>query len=142
MLELRGIKTIEEANIYAKEFVEEYNKKFSKKPMNSFDAHRSLEGIDLRKVLSCFEERTLLSECTFQCNSKFYKVQGISDVRRAKGRKIKVYTSFDGKMRVFLEGQELQVQLLSEVDNVPIMTRKELLVWEPKKHYVPSRRHP
>ena len=140
--ELRGITTIEEANIYAREFVEEYNRKFSKRPMNMFDAHRPLEGIDLRKVLSRFEERTLLSDCTFQCNSKFYKVQGISEVRRAKGRKIKVYTAFDGKMRVFLGEQELQVQLLNEIETVPTMTRKEVVAWEPKERKAPSRFHP
>ncbi len=141
-LELRGIKTIEEANVYAKEFIEEYNKRFSKKPMNSFDAHRSLEGIDLRKVLSRCEERTLLSDCTFQCNNTFYKVQGISEVRRAKGRKITVCWSFDGAMRVFLGEQELQAQLLSEIKVVPTMTRKEVLIWEPKKHHIPSCSHP
>ena len=140
--ELRGIKTIEEANIYAKEFVVEYNRKFSKKPMNSFDAHRPLEGIDLHKILSRCEERTLLSDCTFQCDNKFYKVQGISAARRSKGGKVKLYTSFNGKMRVFFGEQELQVQPLCEIEAPPTMTRKEVLVWEPKKHYTPSRFHP
>jgi len=140
--ELRGIKTIEAANTYAKEFVEEYNRKFSKKPMNSFDAHRSLEGYDLLKVLSRCEERTLLSDCTFQFNKKFYMVQDISEVRRAKGRKIEVRTSFDGKMRVFLGAQELKVQLYNEIETLPTMSRKEVLAWQPKERRAPSRFHP
>ena len=138
----RGIKTIEAANTYAKEFVEEYNRKFSKKPMNSFDAHRSLEGYDLLKVLSRCEERTLLSDCTFQFNKKFYMVQDISEVRRAKGRKIEVRTSFDGKMRVFLGAQELKVQLYNEIETLPTMSRKEVLAWQPKERRAPSRFHP
>ena len=55
---------------------------------------------------------------------------------------MKLYTSFDGKMRVFFGEQELQVQPLYEIEAPPTMTRKDVLVWEPKKHYTPSRFHP
>ena len=55
---------------------------------------------------------------------------------------MKLYTSFDGKMRVFFGEQELQVQLLCEIETPPTMTRKDVLAWEPKKHYKPSRLHP
>jgi len=131
-LRLRGIKTIEEANVYAKEFVLEYNKKFSKKPMKDFDAHRPLDGYDLDRVLSHREVRTLLSDCTFQFNNKFFIAQGISEVRRAKGRKIEVRVTQNGAMRVFMGDKELQVTLLEEMPSPVILSRKEVLSWKPR----------
>jgi len=133
-LSLRGIKTIEQANAYAKEFVESYNKKFSKKPMKDFDAHRPLKGYDLDKVLCRCEMRTLLSDLSFQRNNKFYIVQGISDVRRAKSRKIEIREAADGKIRVFLAGKELQVGLLKEAKEevALVLSRKEVIRWKPK----------
>lgn len=79
-LKIRGIKTIDEANTYAKEFIEEYNKKFSKRPMRDFNPHRSLEGYDLERILCHYERRTLLSDCTFQYNNKIFKIQEILGV--------------------------------------------------------------
>lgn len=142
---LRGVRTVEQANAYAPEFIEQYNKKFSKKPMKDFDAHRLLEGYDLDRVLSRCEVRTLLSDVTFQFNNKIFKVQGISDVRRAKGRKVEVRVRNDGQMRVFMKEKELQVALLEEVQGglvIPELSRKEVIGWQPRKWKAPPESHP
>jgi hypothetical protein len=44
-LKLRDIKTIKEANLFAKEFIEAYNQKFSKEPVSSVNAHRSWKDL-------------------------------------------------------------------------------------------------
>lgn len=139
-LELRGITTIEGANKYAKIFIEEYNRKFSKKPMHSFDAHRPLEGYDLDSVLCRRETRTLLSDGSFQCNSKFFIVQGLSG--SGKGKKVEVCFTTNREMRVFMEGKEMKWSALEEVAAPLILSRKEILAWQPRKSYRPPASHP
>ncbi len=149
-MRLRGIKTIEEANAFAQEYIEVYNAKFSKKPMSFENAHRPLEERDLQKILSRRETRTLLSGLTFQYKNKFFVVQNIPEIRRAEGRKVEIRTTREGQMRVFMNGNELEIKELSQVeDNSPkILSRKDVLVWghrgvrtQPKTHpwkrYVP-----
>lgn len=129
---LRGIKTIAEANAFAKEYMEVHNKKFSKKPMSEFDAHRSLEGYDLRRILCRKEERSLNLSGIFQFNKVDYQIQGISELRRLNRKKIEIRID-EGKMRVFLANKELQVLPLSEIMEQPkIVDRKELINWHPK----------
>lgn len=139
-LQLRGIKTIEGANEYSAEFMEDFNKKFSKKPMSDYDAHRSLEGYDLERVLSRCETRILLSSGIFQYKNTMYQVQGVSDVRRLKGRHVDIRVPTEGTMRVFLADKEVKVQPLSEIIEAPELSRKEVLSWPPSsgQHTVPK----
>lgn len=135
-LRLRGIRSIKEANEYAGEFVERYNKKFSKKPMSDFDAHRSLEGYDLQRILCRREERSLNLSGIFQFNKVHYQVQGISELRRLNRKRIEIRIN-DEKMRVFLENQEIQVLALNEImGQPPELERKELIGWNPRKYRV------
>jgi DNA-binding Lrp family transcriptional regulator len=140
---LRGIKTIDQANEYASEFVKEYNKKFSKKPMNTFDAHRSLEGYDLERLLCRKEERSLNSTAIFQYNNIHYQVQGVSEYRRLNRCKVEIRVNKKGKMRVFLKDQEIQVLPLCEVMDKrnQTMDRKEVLHW-PSRSHKPAATHP
>ena len=139
---IQGIKTIEDANTFAGEFIETYNKKFSKKPMKDFDAHRSLDGYDLERILCRFETRTLSSILTFQFNNKIFQIQETSEFRRLKGRKVEVRIAKSGRMRVFLDDKEFKfVQLDQIVEVIPELSRKQLLYWKPRGGH-PSPNHP
>ena len=140
--QLRGIKTIDQANAYVKEFVVEYNKKFSKKPMSALDAHRSLEGYDLKRLLCRKEERSLNNTAIFQYNNTFYQLQGISEYRRLNRCKVEIRVSKDGKMRVFIKGLEVKVLRLCEIPGgAQELDRKEVLRW-PSRAHKPSITHP
>ncbi len=133
---LRGIRSVEEANEFAGEFIERYNEKFSKKPMSDFDAHRPLEGYDLHRILCRREERSLNLSGIFQFNKVCYQVQGISELRRLNRKKVEIRIK-DEKMRVFLENQEIQVLPLTEIMKQPSeLERRELIGWQPKGHKV------
>ena len=142
-MKLRGITTIKGANAFALEFIEIYNKKFSKKPMNEINTHRSLDGYDLERILCRNESRTLLSGCVFQYNNKFYKVQDLKDVKRMKGRKVTVIIDKNDRMRVFLKNKELKVEDIGQIESQPkTLNRKEILDWEPKGKHSPGAKHP
>lgn len=141
-MRLRGIKTIEAANIYAKEFLEVYNAKFSKEPMSRVNAHRPLGERDLQKILSRCEMRTLLSGLVFQYKNQFFAVQNISDVRRAKGRKVEIRTGKNGEIRVFMNSNELEIKELGQIETPPVLTRKEMIVWKRRGAKTQPKTHP
>jgi hypothetical protein len=79
-----------------------------------------------------------LSDCTFQFKNQLFKIQGILDYRRAKGREIEIRISKDGKIRVFLAHQEISVIPLNQaLDTPPILSRKEVLSWKTRAHKQP-----
>ena len=128
---LRGIKTIKEANLFMPDFLREYNHKFSKKPMSEIDAHRSLEGFDLSRLLSPRESRTLLVGSIFQYRNTFYKVQMPSNVQEVKGVKVEVLELQEGGVRVFYKNQELSVSNTEDIITPPLeMNRKEAIEWK------------
>jgi hypothetical protein len=127
-LKLRGIKTIEQANAYAKEFVNGYNKKFSKKPKSNFNAHRPLDGYDIQRILSVRETRTVLSDCIFQYNKTFFVIQNVSEPRRLKGMKVDIYVDSKRQMRVFLKDQEVAVKIWGQYKTPSERTRKEVIL--------------
>ncbi len=59
-LRLRGISNMADGNAFLPEFMEDYNRRFAREPMNSLDAHRPLQrGDDLAKIFTWQEERTM-----------------------------------------------------------------------------------
>lgn len=117
-MRLKRISSIEEANAYLPEFIEIYNNKFSKEPVSSFDAHRSLEpNFDLNRFLTRYEERTLTKDLVFQFHSTFYKI--LEPLRWFKGQKVEVRSFTDGSMRVFLKDKELEFKPLNEIIQNP-----------------------
>jgi len=139
---LRGIKTIAQANAFMPEYIKMHNQKFSKKPKSSFDAHRSLEGYNLERILVHCEARTLSSSGTFQYINKFFVVQNILEIRRLKGKKVKVYHLRNGMLKVFLGAKEIQVKLLEECRALPELSRKEVLVYRTREHRFQPKSHP
>jgi hypothetical protein len=116
---LRGIKTIEEANAFMEEYIEKHNKLFSKKPMNNADAHRPLEGYDLERFLCHKEIRSLNSSAIFQFNNIHYQLQGISPARRLNRKKIEIRQTREGKVMIYMDGQEYKAFPLNEIIEQP-----------------------
>lgn len=88
-------------------FVKKYNQLFSKKPKSDYDAHRSLEGYDLERILCRKEIRSLNSSAIFQFDKVHYQIQGISEYYRFNKKKVEIRTRKE-KMRVFLGGKEVK----------------------------------
>lgn len=137
---LRGITNLEEANQYVPEFLERYNEKFSKKPMNAVNAHRPLDGYDLDRLLCRFEIRTLLSGSVFQYKNMFYKVQAPESMKTMKGRKVEVREVGAGKIRAYIDDKEVKVSKAENIVSPPEeMTRKEVMVWKDDKRKSPKK---
>lgn len=141
-MRLQGISDIEKANEFADTFVKQYNKHFSKEPASQFDAHRPLETrVDLSRVLSRYEERTLTKDAVFQFHNKFYKIKEVPEGKRIIGKKVEVRVGKDGSIRTFLEDKE--------VNAVPLETVREERAtlppkpqWKERAYKAPSATHP
>jgi hypothetical protein len=138
-MRLLHINTIEEANEYADKFVEIFNKNFSKEPVNHFDAHRPLETmVDLSRVLSRYEERTLTKDAAFQFHNRFYKIVEASEGKILRSKKIEVRMGKEEAIRVFLGDKELMVVPTDTVREGRVVQqamaesqRKERSYWAP-----------
>lgn len=143
-LALREIKNIKEANEYLPEYLREHNARFPVEPASSFDAHRPLEkDYDLERILCRREERILTKDYVFQFHNRFYKIDGIPEIRKPKGRKIEVRITRKGKMRAFLGDIELNFCPLDEIGiTAPVMSREEVLSWKPRNNKPVPSSHP
>jgi hypothetical protein len=132
-MRLRNICSIEEANQYNKEFIEDFNKKYSKEPRGQADAHRPLaSGYDLERTLTRCEMRTLSKDLSFSFYNTTYQILETSMVNRLRNKKIEIRTSLEGKMRVFYEDKELSyMPLMQYRDKHTILDCKEKLLWQP-----------
>lgn len=142
-LRLHKINSIEKANGYANEFVEIFNKKFSKEPANAFDAHRPLEKmVDLSRVLSRYEERVVTKDAMFQFDSKFYKIMEAPESISLRRKKVEVRVGIE-TVRVFCGDKELKVVPLAAIKEEPRAQETiARLEWKEKVHWAPSAGHP
>jgi transposase InsO family protein len=109
-MRLKGISTIEEANEFLKGYIEKHNLKFSKEPISSFNAHRPLE-IDLSRVLSRYEERTLSNTLSIQFHNRIYQI--CEDL--PKNARIEIRKQLDGELRMFFKDKELKYVRFDEI---------------------------
>lgn len=115
-LRLRGINDIETANAYLREFIEDYNARFAKPPLNPVDAHREVlhdaDALDL--IFSLHHTRTLSKNLTFQFKNREYQLQGYGNGYRLRGARVTVCEAFDGTVTILQQGKTLQWRLLTE----------------------------
>lgn len=134
-MRLRNISNIEDANHYLEEFVEVFNKKFSKEPRGQIDAHRPLDsGYDLERILARCEVRTLTKDLSFSYHSKIYKIMEPNMINRLKCKKIEVRQNHSEELRVFYENKELRfVPIEESIGEKIILDCKEKIFWAPEK---------
>ena len=150
-MRLRGISSLETANAFADEFVDDYNKRFAKMPKSPNDTHRSIEdGMDLDKIFSWHEERVVTKNLTVQYDNKFYLIAP-KDVysHQLRGARVTIIESYAGVIKVFYKGQELEYRLYEELpyeegDHYKEMYLQAATKWlnSNKKVYHPSCKHP
>jgi transposase len=134
-MRLRGIKSIEEGNEFLEKYLPLYNKRFSVRPREKDDIHRSLpRGIDLSAILCIKTERTLRNDFTVAHNHKLYQIE-----EATKASKVIVQDRMDGSMRVTYQGQALRFR---EITERPIKENKQPIVTRRRKTYIPPADHP
>lgn len=86
-LRLRGISTMEAANVYVKEFIADYNARFAKPPRHDHNAHRPIrsdECLDL--IFTWREPRCVSKSLTIQYDKALYMLEDTADMAQPSSK--------------------------------------------------------
>ena len=134
-MRLRGIRTIEEGNLFLEEYLPLYNKRFCVRPKEKDDLHRPFpKGMDLDAVLCIKTERALRNDFTVAHNRKLYQVE-----QMIKASKVMVQDRIDGSMIMIHKDRALRFK---EITERPPRQKKEPVVARRRKLYIPPSDHP
>jgi len=134
-MRLRGIRTIEEANMFLKEYLPLYNKRFSVQPREKEDFHRPLaKGVDVDAILCIKTQRALRNDFTVAHHRKLYQVE---DTIHAS--KVILQDRIDGSMRIYHKDRALRFK---EITTRPLREKKPLAIPIRINPYTPPKDHP
>jgi transposase len=108
-MRLRGVCDIEGAQAFAQEFVELWNARFARPPLDAADAHRpwtkGLEALD--EALARREQRTLSKALTFSAGGKVYCVKTSGPGTALRGARVTLLHFQNGTMRIDYKNRSL-----------------------------------
>lgn len=114
-LRLRGISSIEAANAYLPEFIEEYNARFAVTARSSESAHRPLQkGEDLDRVLTLCERRTLSKNLTLSYNNVIYQIKTKRAAYTMRSAHVEVRETSRGEVTIEYKGRALEYNVFRE----------------------------
>ena len=127
-MRLRGISTIEGANIFfQEEFIPWFNNKYAKQPLKKGNLHRSLsrqERTHLASTFSRHTERTVQNDYTISFQKQWFQILPTRGVAICKRDKVIVEEHLDGSIKLRRRGsyRYLDIQPISKNTQQPIQT--------------------
>lgn len=143
-MRLRKISTIEEANQFLPEFIEEYNEKFGKEARNAEDAHRPMrENDDLERIFAKKTIRKLSKSLSFQYKGTIYQIQPPTR-NRQRATHIDILERPGKPILIQSGGKEVPYVKWGSQEHKPqILDSKELeAYWTTKVRRKPGKHHP
>lgn len=127
-LRLRGISTIEEANAFLPEYIEDFNPRFAVAPQCADDAHRPLRPCDdLQRILTVAYVRTLSKNLTLQYNRKVYAIETNRAAYTLRGAQVIVREDAGRNLTIEYKGRNLKFTTCRQQSlQADIVPRKEL----------------
>lgn len=101
------ISTIEDANRFLDEsFLDDFNKRFAH-PDTLTDIHRSAQGIDLKNIFCCVQERHVYNDWTITLNAQYIQLLRSDAPLPPPRAKVTIHEWLDGSLHIFWNEQEL-----------------------------------
>ena len=145
-MRLAGIKTIEEANAFLPQFLEDINNRFGQEAANPENAHRPLRSEeDLSKIFARKDTRKLSKDLTFQHQGILYMIQTKSP-NRLRHATVEILSRKGESVEVQYNGIRLEYKKWAETayEQPKIVDHKEIAIsqWLPRKTIKPGKYHP
>jgi len=140
-MRLGNISSMEEGNLFLKEYLQKHNEKFSKDPLCPEDAHRPLKE-DLTEIFAHKEQRKLSKDLIFQYGGDLYQ---INPQIASFGMKHAIVTVVNkkGSMKVLYKGNNLSYKKYCQAETqAQVVDRKSIDSWLNKTERKVSRKHP
>jgi transposase len=107
-LRLRDICTVDDANAYLPEFMEDYNRRFGRPARNDHDAHRPLSERDcLDDIFTWQEERRVTAQLTVHHKRTMYLLEPTEEAKAAARKRVTVVEYEDGRVSIRFQGVAL-----------------------------------
>ena len=142
-MRLAKTKSIEEANTFLEEYLEDYNERFSRPPKREGDLHRPLpEEINLREIFCLKGTRTINDGYIIKWKNRLFILDKPSLALRR--RKIEVREHFNGEITFKFKGRYLDCHEVFEVKPKKAETESNFVQKQPHKRYkyTPPLEHP
>jgi transposase len=124
-LRLRGISTMEAGNVFAPEFMDDYNRRFEREPRNPHDAHRPMsETEDLLQIFSWQEERAMSRNLVVHFKRVTYLVKPSPETIPLGGKRVQIREWDDGRVDIYCEGRALPYSVF---DQNPLIKQGEIV---------------
>lgn len=107
-LRLRDICTVDDANAYLPEFMDDYNRRFARVARNDHDAHRPLTERDcLDDIFTWQEERRVTAQLTVHHKRTMYLLEPTEEAKAAARKRVTVVEYEDGGVSIRYRGAAL-----------------------------------
>ncbi len=115
-MRLANISSIEEANRWLPQFMEDFNRRFAVQPRSAENAHRPIlhTAQELELILSLHHDRKLSKNLTLQFKNQEYQLVGYGNGYRLRGASVRICEGFDGKITLLHQGKLLDFRVLQQ----------------------------
>ena len=111
-LRLRGLSGMVEALPFLLEFMEDYNRRFSRPARSPYDAHRPLQATEqLDEIFTLQEERRITNNLTIHYKRDLYVIEDSKENRRLRGARALIHERQDGAVTIKCTGRELPYRM-------------------------------
>jgi len=126
-LRLRGINTIEAANIYLPEFIEVFNQKFAVIPKSPTDMHRPLASHENLDDILCQKHKRILSrQLTLSYSNRIYQIQTSRPTYAMRHASVMVKEDNEGNIAILYKDQPLAYTIFQQRPRAEIVDSKQL----------------
>lgn len=142
-MRLRDLSGIEAGNVYAHEFIQDFNRRFSVVPRSPQDAHRPLRPIDdLDRILTWQETRTLSKNLTFQYKKVIYQIITSRPSYALRKAQVTVCENAQGHISVLYKGHPLSFSIFNKQQHQAEVVSSKSIEQKLKQPWRPADNHP
>lgn len=130
-MRLQGINTIEEANAWVSNFIDDFNRRFAKVPINPKDMHRLVREMpyELDEILAWHDTRRVSKSLTFQYDKVIYLIENTEENALLVNENVLIVDQPNGQFTVKYGNRELKYSIfdkLAKIDQGQIVDNKRL----------------
>jgi len=144
-LRLRNISTIEEANIFLKEYAKTFDGKFGVLPKKEGDLHLPLtkhETENLEAIFSVHSKRLVHNDYTLQFKNRWIQLAEIQPTGVCKKDTVLIEERLDKSLHISLRGMYLTYEILPNRPEKTTILLPMLTVTKTKSDWKPPKNHP
>lgn len=126
-LRLRNISTIQEANAYFPEFIQEFNAQFSVQPKSAVNMHRTLEATEcLDEMLIQKHTRVLSKTLSISYGNRIYQIDTDRPTYAMRHAKATIHEDTNGDITIWYGGKQLVYHVITRQPKTAITDTKHV----------------